>query len=61
MAILVAVLVFAGVGGALYAVRRWFDRMPDAREHGTAEEELHHSEQITGAVIQSGTGGFNGR
>lgn len=35
--------------------------MLDAREHGTPEQELRHSEQITGAVIQSGTGGFNGR
>jgi hypothetical protein len=54
-------LVLVAVGGACYALRRWFDGMLDAREHGTPEQELRHSEQVTGAVIQSGTGGFNGR
>lgn len=61
MALLITGLVLVAIGGGLYAVRRWFDRMPDAREHGTADEELRHSEQVTGAVIQSGSGGFNGR
>jgi hypothetical protein len=61
MALLITLLGLVAICGGLYAVRRWFDRMPDAREHGTAEEELHHSEQVTGAVIQSGSGGFNGR
>jgi hypothetical protein len=61
MALFIALLVFAALVGGLIALRRLFDRMIDVRVHGTPEEELRHSEQITGAVIQSGSGGFNGR
>ena len=59
LALFITLLVVVAVVGGCCALRYWFDRMPDAREHGTSEEELRHSEQVTGAVIQSGTGGFN--
>ena len=61
MPLFIAMMVFAVVGGGVVAARRGFDRLLDARVHGTPEQELRHSEQVTGSVIQSGSGGFNGR